>query len=93
MQGKQTPRSRRSIHSLIIGCRFLYIHLLLYRPIFTQLCTDPARSDEGERRLTAHSTIHRAIVRKCAAACAKAAINLISLVHDTYQGSETDLGF
>ncbi|KAG2412987.1 hypothetical protein HFD88_010546 [Aspergillus terreus] len=77
----------------VLHARFLFIHLLLYRPIFTQLCTGPARSDEGERRLTAHSTIYRAILRKCAAACAKAAINLISLVHDTYQGSETDLGF
>ncbi|KAL5355585.1 fungal-specific transcription factor domain-containing protein [Aspergillus floccosus] len=43
-----------------------------------------------QRNVLHASTIYGATLTKCAAACAKAAINLISLVHNTYQGSLTD---
>ncbi|KAF9893639.1 hypothetical protein FE257_010951 [Aspergillus nanangensis] len=68
----------------VLHARFLYLHLLLYRPIFTQLCTDSSTLP------TAQSVIYASILAKCAAACVKAAINLVSLVHETYLTSATD---
>ncbi|KAL4894870.1 fungal-specific transcription factor domain-containing protein [Aspergillus ambiguus] len=43
-----------------------------------------------DRRPAAHSTIHTSILTKCAAACVKSAVSLISLVHDTHLDSATD---
>jgi hypothetical protein len=71
--------------------RFLYLRLLLYRPIFTRLCSEtsthnaPDNTDNGR-----HSSLYSSMLSKCAAACARAAIDLTSLVYDTYQTSSTD---
>lgn len=71
--------------------RFSYLHLLLYRPIFTQVCTDTrSRTHEADHRWETHSTIYSSILTECAAACVRAAINLIYVVYDTYQPTTTD---
>ncbi|KAB8263705.1 fungal-specific transcription factor domain-containing protein [Aspergillus pseudonomiae] len=75
----------------VLHARFLYLHLLLYRPIFTQLCSDnPGRTHDTDRRRTTHSMIKTSLLTKCAAACVQAAISLISLVHDTHLDPATD---
>ncbi|OGM48186.1 hypothetical protein ABOM_002100 [Aspergillus bombycis] len=75
----------------VLHARFLYLHLLLYRPIFTQLCSEnPGRTHDTDRRSTTHSMIKTSLLTKCAAACVQAAINLICLVHDTHLDPATD---
>lgn len=74
-------------------CRFLYLRFLLYRPTFTQVCSEGTQSrylqSQGERQ-SAQSTLHASIKPKCAVACVKTAIDLVSTVFDTYRGSSTD---
>ncbi|PYH96198.1 hypothetical protein BO71DRAFT_472464 [Aspergillus ellipticus CBS 707.79] len=80
----------------VLHARYLYLHLLLYRPIFTQLCSDglhartPTNPTERNSSALPHSTLYSSMLSKCAAACVRAAIDLVSLVHDTYQSSTTD---
>lgn len=63
--------------------RFLYLRLLLYRPVFTRLCSETYNKD-------CHSTLYSSMLSKCAAACVISAVDLISLVYDTYQTPTTD---
>lgn len=80
--------------------RYLYFCLLLYRPIFTQLCSghlDNFRSKTTENSSVGHrpsglanSLLYSSVTVKCAAECTTAAINLISLIFDTYQTQVTD---
>ena len=73
--------------------RFLYLRFLLYRPTFTQVCSEETQSrhlqSQGERQ-PAKSTLHASIKPKCAAACVKTATDLVSTVFDTYRSSRTD---
>lgn len=80
--------------------RYLYFCLLLYRPIFTQLCS--GQLDESRSKTTGNSSIsHRpsslsnsllysSVTVKCAAECVNAALNLIMLIYNTYQTQVTD---
>ncbi|KAJ5542953.1 hypothetical protein N7461_008956, partial [Penicillium sp. DV-2018c] len=81
----------RSI-SLTEKNRFIYLRLLLYRPMFTQLCSDE-RAESSRRCDTqsgAKNLIYSSVFSGCAASCVTAAIDLISLVHETYRTSVTD---
>ncbi|KAJ5486445.1 hypothetical protein N7530_000745, partial [Penicillium desertorum] len=76
----------------VLRARFIHLRLLLYRPMFTQLCSDERagssrRSDSqpGEKNI-----IYSTVFSKCAASCVMAAIDLVSLVHKTYRTNVTD---
>ncbi|KAJ5788180.1 hypothetical protein N7457_003170 [Penicillium paradoxum] len=76
----------------VLRARFIHLRLLLYRPMFTQLCSDERagssrRSDvqPGERNM-----IYASVFSKCAASCVMAAIDLVSLIHKTYRTNLTD---
>ncbi|KAJ5143188.1 uncharacterized protein N7515_001975, partial [Penicillium bovifimosum] len=76
----------------VLRARFIYLRLLLYRPMFTQLCS--AERAGSSRRCDAQSgaknLIYSSVFSGCAASCVTAAIDLISLVHETYRTSVTD---
>ncbi|PKY03321.1 hypothetical protein P168DRAFT_238910 [Aspergillus campestris IBT 28561] len=72
-------RQRNVLHS-----RFIYLRLLLYRPIFTHLCFDTPNDELGSNSLQSF------IFSKCATGCIQAAVDLISLVHETYRTELTD---
>jgi hypothetical protein len=95
-----------ALSSYAFGCyinhmtRYLYFCLLLYRPIFTQLCSgqlDDFRSKTTESSFVSHrpsalanSLLYSSVAVKCAAECTNAAINLIALIFDTYQSQVAD---
>lgn len=80
--------------------RAIHLRLLLYRPMFTQLCSDERASssrrpdsdqpDKGNTAPAEKNLIYSSVFSKCAASCVMAAIDLVSLVHQTYRTSVTD---
>ncbi|CAG7951477.1 unnamed protein product [Penicillium salamii] len=84
----------------VLRARAIHLRLLLYRPMFTQLCSDERASssrrsdaDPGDRGIGApaeKNLIYSSVFSKCAASCVLAAIDLVSLVHQTYRTSVTD---
>ncbi|RAL05416.1 uncharacterized protein BO80DRAFT_397962 [Aspergillus ibericus CBS 121593] len=79
----------------IIRSRYYYIRLLLYRPFFTQVCSDkssPAPSRQGRCPAwgDAKSSLQSCIVDKCAATCVSTAIDLVQLTYETYSTPFTD---
>lgn len=74
-------RQRNVLHS-----RFLYHKLLLYRPMLTRVCFDEHPEEKQCRSPTSHSVL----MRRWAAGCVRAAVDLISLVYETYNSSTTD---
>jgi hypothetical protein len=78
----------------VLHARYLYLRLLLYRPILTQLCsecTHPRTQADNRPSSSSNSSIlYTSILSKCAAACVLAAIDLVSFIHETYQTSDTD---
>ncbi|KAJ5824499.1 hypothetical protein N7447_006839 [Penicillium robsamsonii] len=79
-------RARRGKH------RFIHLRLLLYRPMFTQLCSDErvGPSRRSDTQPSEKNIIYSSVYSKCAASCVIAAIDLVSLVHETYRTSLTD---
>ena len=72
----------------VLHARLLYLVVLLYRPIFTTVCSEIYT---GNRRVTArHSTFYLSMLSRCASTCVRAAIDLISLIYETYKTSATD---
>ncbi|KAI2981883.1 transcriptional regulator family: Fungal Specific TF [Aspergillus niger] len=82
----------------ILRSRYYYIRLLLYRPIFTQVCSDytsPQHSHDSQKDIypawkDAESSLQSCIVKKCAATCVSTATELIHLIYETYSTSYTD---
>ncbi|KAF7586363.1 hypothetical protein BBP40_009029 [Aspergillus hancockii] len=76
----------------VLHARYVYLHLLLYRPAFTQICSEMlAREDsEVDYHDPAHRTRSSSMPTKCAIKCTKAAVGLVSLLYDTYQTPTTD---
>ncbi|QMW36524.1 hypothetical protein G4B84_012053, partial [Aspergillus flavus NRRL3357] len=76
----------------VLHARFLYLRLRLNRTAFSQLCSEMLAQEDSET--DQHDPVLRAlfssVLSKCAAACVKAAIDLVSLVYDNYQTSATD---
>lgn len=80
------------------GNRFIHLRLLLYRPMFTQLCSDERTGLARQTGSDANkpgprqekNVIYASMSVNCAAACAKAAMELVSLVYETYRTSLTD---
>jgi hypothetical protein len=80
--------------------RFIHLRLLLYRPMFTQLCSeertgssrrsDTQSGDRGSALPTEKNIIYSSVFSKCAACCVVAAMDLVSLVHETYRTTVTD---
>ena len=62
------------------GSRFLYLRLRLNRTAFSQLCSEMLAQEDSET--DQHDPVLRAlfssVLSKCAAACVKAAIDLVS---------------
>ncbi|KAJ5233015.1 hypothetical protein N7468_005971 [Penicillium chermesinum] len=91
----QLPVFRRQRN--VLRARFIHLRLLLYRPMFTQLCSEertgptkaPSTSSQQTSR-TKKNFIYDSILVNCAAACVNAAIDLVSLMHETYLTSHTD---
>ncbi|GAB1198565.1 hypothetical protein APSETT444_007891 [Aspergillus pseudonomiae] len=76
----------------VLHARFLYVQIRLYRAAFTHLCSEMLAQEDSE---TDHHdpvlrTLYSSTLSKRAAACAKAAIELASLVHDNYQTTTTN---
>ncbi|EAW16916.1 putative transcription factor [Aspergillus fischeri NRRL 181] len=81
----------------VLHARYIHLHLLLYRPIFTQLYSEIRVSETGPElqkntihSATAYSTLYSYMASNCATACVMAAIDLTHLVHETYQTNATD---
>ncbi|KAL1953096.1 hypothetical protein VTO42DRAFT_3597 [Malbranchea cinnamomea] len=84
----------------VLHARFIHLRLLLYRPIFTQLCSESAgklRSSNGRSSKPGSSSatpsgniLYTSVFTNCAVACVKAAVELISFVYDTYKTPVTD---
>lgn len=77
---------------LTIKNRFIHLRLLLYRPMFTQLCSDEraGSSRRSDIQPVEKNIIYSSVFSKCAASCVMAAIDLVSLVHETYRTTVTD---
>ncbi|KAJ5503019.1 hypothetical protein N7463_005893 [Penicillium fimorum] len=76
----------------VLRARFIHLRLLLYRPMFTQLCSDEraGSSRRSDIQPSERNIIYSSVYSKCAASCVIAAIDLVSLVHKTYRTSLTD---
>jgi len=82
----------------VLHARYIHLHLLVYRPIFTQLYSEtvrkvPSSSSSSSLSLpsaTPTSTLYTSMLSKCATACVTAAIDLTHLVYETYQTSAAD---
>ncbi|KAJ0421522.1 fungal-specific transcription factor domain-containing protein [Aspergillus carlsbadensis] len=85
----------------VLHARYIHLHLLLYRPIFTQLYSETVRKHHSAtatslkgnhtfQSLAEQSTLYSSMASKCAAACVMAAVDLTHLVHETHQTSATD---
>lgn len=80
--------------------RFIHLRLLLCRPIFTQICSERTgktrppnggNSKPGSSSATPGGNIlYTSVFTNCAVACVMGAVDLISLVHDTYKTPATD---
>lgn len=78
--------------------RFIHLRLLLFRPMFTQLCSEERLgtsrqfghdADKGTSRPD-KNIIYSSMSVNCAAACVTAAVELVSHVYETYRTSLTD---
>ncbi|KAJ5920960.1 hypothetical protein N7466_009286 [Penicillium verhagenii] len=82
----------------VLRARFIHLRLLLYRPMFTQLCSeermDLTRQNGSDRSASAarlgKNDIYTSMSVNCATSCVNAAIELVSLVYETYRTSLTD---
>ncbi|KAJ5387009.1 hypothetical protein N7509_009550 [Penicillium cosmopolitanum] len=84
----------------VLRARFIHLRLLLYRPMFTQLCSDDrmdfarqtgSGSDSDKPTIGLEkNVIYNSMSVNCAAACVRAAVELVSHVHATYKTSLTD---
>ncbi|KAH8697701.1 putative fungal-specific transcription factor [Talaromyces proteolyticus] len=71
----------------VLRARYIHLHLLLYRPIFTQLYSE---RNSTFQNLETQSALYSYMCSKCATACVMAAIDLIHLIHETYQTNAAD---
>lgn len=96
-------RARYLLHNSYIfinthTLRFIHLRLLLFRPMFTQLCSEERlglsrQSGQDTNKNTARpdkNIIYSSMSVNCAAACVTAAVELVSLVYETYRTSLTD---
>ncbi|KAJ5234607.1 uncharacterized protein N7469_003775 [Penicillium citrinum] len=82
----------------VLHARFIHLRLLLYRPMFTQLCSDDriglarqSGSDSEKANIGLEkNVIYNSMSASCAAACVRAAVELVSHIHATYRTSLTD---
>lgn len=74
--------------------RFIHLRLLLFRPMFTQLCSEEragaTRPPDSMSPRPEKNEIYSSMSVNCAAACVKAAAELVSHVFETYKTSLTD---
>lgn len=74
--------------------RFLYMRLMLFRPVLSQLAADRDRSKAPEMAPSLSSSCNRSLLSssfavECGKSCAQAAVDLISLTHATYLAPES----
>ncbi|KAL4812966.1 fungal-specific transcription factor domain-containing protein [Aspergillus spinulosporus] len=85
----------------VLHARYVHLHLLLHRPIFTQLYSDKVREREScgdidsqeslaAQSFTTRSTLYSSLASNSATACVTAAIDLACLVSKTYNTNATD---
>ncbi|PLB54517.1 putative fungal-specific transcription factor [Aspergillus steynii IBT 23096] len=85
----------------VLHARYIHLHLLLYRPIFTQLYSARVSKQENSSRpefqkgptfqsCLTQSAIYSSVASKCASACVMAAADLTHLVHETYRTDAAD---
>ncbi|KAK4176854.1 fungal-specific transcription factor domain-containing protein [Triangularia setosa] len=75
----------------VLHASFLYVRLMLHRPILTQLCSN---SDSGSAEPTSpvkrgNRMLYASFAAECAKICLGAAMDLIELVYSTYQTDTT----
>ncbi|RAQ42709.1 fungal specific transcription factor [Aspergillus flavus] len=87
-EGLSCPESNTAISQQrnVLRARYIHLHLLLYRPIFTQLYSNRNSSCGLEMQRPLYSSMFS----KCATACVTTAIDLTHLVQETYQTKATD---
>ncbi|EXK25527.1 hypothetical protein FOXG_11942 [Fusarium oxysporum f. sp. lycopersici 4287] len=71
-----------AIQRNVLHARFIYLRVMLYRPILTQLLASDASDD-------ADDGLHSSFKRDGARTCVNSAIRLINLVHDTFRTEKT----
>ncbi|KAE8422336.1 fungal-specific transcription factor domain-containing protein [Aspergillus pseudocaelatus] len=69
----------------VLRARYIHLHLLLYRPIFTQFY-----SKRNSCGLETQGALYSSMFSRCAAACVRTAIDLTHVVQETYQTNATD---
>ncbi|KAI1047479.1 hypothetical protein LB505_009938 [Fusarium chuoi] len=74
-----------AIQRNVLHARFIYLRVMLYRPILTQLLASDASDDAGD----ADDGLHSSFKRDGARTCVNSAIRLINLVHDTFRTDKT----
>lgn len=84
-----------TLRYLLTPHRFIHLRLLLYRPMFTQLCSEERVGSTRPNTATPwtrpeRNAIYTSMSINCAVACVTAAMELVSLVHNTYRTSQTD---
>ncbi|KAK4166921.1 fungal-specific transcription factor domain-containing protein [Cladorrhinum sp. PSN259] len=93
------PEDRRNViitQRTVLHGSFLYLRLMLHRPILTQLCssTEPSHSPEPNSPIKqgfggTNRILYTSFAAECAKICLGAAMDLIDLVHRTYQTNNT----
>ncbi|KAJ5668927.1 hypothetical protein N7462_009997 [Penicillium macrosclerotiorum] len=82
----------------VLRARFIHLRLLLYRPMFTQLCSEertglarqPSTNATPQTSRPGKNAIYFSMSVNCASACVTAAMDLVLLVYETYRTAFTD---
>lgn len=70
--------------------RFIYLRIMLLRPILTQLCiNERASMSDGMKTTSTPDLLLTGTLLHCARSCVDAGVELLDLVHKTYQNQAT----
>lgn len=80
-----------------LHARFIHLKIMLYRPLFTQLCqrkdihdsTSTANKPGTELSMLSGNMLYSSFATRCAISCVTAAIDFLDLTYETYQTDTT----
>ncbi|EPE05020.1 fungal specific transcription factor [Ophiostoma piceae UAMH 11346] len=79
------------INRNVLQARFIYIQLILYRPILSQLAADSASSPPAPQSILSRDSLRYSFAVECGKSCVEAAKRLILLVHGNYATDKSDV--
>lgn len=79
------------INRNVLQARFIYIHLILYRPILSQLAADSASSPPSTQSILSRDGLRSSFALECSKSCVEAAKRLLHLVHGNYATDKSDV--